>query len=130
MSARYVSPPRALAMLAIVVGGAGSLALMLRAGSRNPSLLLIAVFAVWVLAPFVGLGIAQKRSERWPDLARGMLYAAILIIAAGSLIIYYNVLMHPPRKAAFPFLVVPLASWIVMAVVIGVVSRLSRRGVA
>ena len=114
-------------MLTIVAGGAGSLALMLRAGSRNPSLLLIAVFAVWVLAPFVGLGIAHKRSEAWPELPRGLLYAAIFIIAAGSLSIYYRVLVHPPRKAAFPFLVVPLGSWVLMAGVIGVASLLARK---
>jgi hypothetical protein len=43
---------RAAALTAVVVGAGGSVALMLRAGQRSPTLLIV-LFLGWVLSPFV-----------------------------------------------------------------------------
>lgn len=48
---------RAVALIAVVAGAGGSIGLMLWAGHRNPSRLLIVLFAIWVLSPFVALVI-------------------------------------------------------------------------
>ena len=53
---------RTLALIAAVAGAAGSIALMLRAGRRSPRLL-IALFTIWVLSPFVALAWANMVSK-------------------------------------------------------------------
>ena len=45
---------RVVALIAVVAGSLGSLGLMLRAGQRSPRLLLV-LFTIWVLSPFVAL---------------------------------------------------------------------------
>jgi protein-S-isoprenylcysteine O-methyltransferase Ste14 len=51
-----------VALLLVMAGATVSIALMIRAGHRNPSRLLLALFTGWVLSPFVLL-------ERFPGYA-------------------------------------------------------------
>ena len=44
----------AAALIAVVVGAAGSVGLLLRAGQRTPRLLLV-LMTIWVLSPFIAL---------------------------------------------------------------------------
>ena len=72
---------------ATVVGGAGSVAAMLRVGFRNdaaiPTLLLV-LFTGWVISPFLAMLAADRVSSRWAA---------------------------PP---AATFLMVPLGSWLLL----------------
>jgi hypothetical protein len=111
---------RTAALIAALVGAVGSLALMLIAGRRNPSRLLIVLFAAWVLSPFVMLVIAHARSKQWSDRLRAALYVVMLVVTLYSLAIYATVALSPPRpQGAFVFVVVPPASWLLISVVIG-----------
>ena len=98
---------RTAALAALLVGAAGSLALMLYAGRRNQSRILVILFALWVLAPFAALAWANFR---------GRLHALTLGVAAVSLAIYGAVASGLlPAKIGFIFLVVPAASLLVVA---------------
>lgn len=124
---------RTVALIAVVAGAAGSVGLMLRVGHRNPSSVLMVLFAIWVLSPFMALGLTDVISKPWSSLTRATLYGLMLIVTLGSLLIYGNVAFGPPRsKPASVFLLVPLASWLLLVSVLAVaasVSRsLSRRG--
>ena len=44
---------RKAGLLAIVIGGVGPVAVTLHTGRRNPSVILMALFAIWVLLPHV-----------------------------------------------------------------------------
>ena len=119
---------RAAARIAVVIGAAGSLALMFRAGRRQESIVLIALFAIWVLAPFVGLALADLRSKRWSVLTRATLYSVTLVLALGSLGIYGAHALWPPRaQAAFIFIVVPPATWLLSAISVALAGMRSRR---
>ncbi len=118
----------AIALLGILAGAAGSLGLMLYTGSRNESVLLLGLFAGWVLSPFLALLVASVVSKDWSALTRVTLYCLMLVITGGSLFGYSGVLSPPGAKPAFIFLVVPLISWLLMAIVIPIARRLSRRG--
>jgi hypothetical protein len=101
---------------------------MLRAGHRNPSRLLLVLFALWVLSPFIALVLANMVSKRWSVLARATLYTVMLVITVGSLAIYGDVALGPPRtKAAFVFVVVPSASWLLIAIVVPIAALISGR---
>jgi len=107
--------------------------LMLRVGHRNPSRILLTLFGIWVLSPFLALVWASLVSKRWPALTRTTLYVMMLFLALASLASYADVAFGPPRvKPAFVFLVVPLASWLLIAIAVpfaAIVSgRLSRQG--
>jgi hypothetical protein len=120
---------RGAAMIAVIAGAVGSFGLMLHVGRRQRSLILIGLFTVWELSPFVGLVWAHVVSKHWPVLTRATLYTVMLVLTLGSLAIYGDVALGPPRpKPASVFLVVPLASWLLIAIVLPIAGRLSRRG--
>ena len=128
-----IGPLRTVAMIAVLAGASGSVGLMLRVGHRNNSRILLALFGIWVLSPFIALVWANVVSKRWSVLTRAALYSLMLVLTLGSLAAYGDVALCPPRaKPAFIFLVVPLASWLLIAIVIPVAAflsgRLSRKG--
>ena len=123
---------RAAALIAVLVGAGGSVGLMLRAGHRSPRLLLV-LFAIWVLSPFMALVLANVVLKRWSVLTRATLYSVTLVLTLGSLAIYGDdALRHRRAQAAFVFVVVPLVSWLLIAIVVPIAAfisgRLSRRG--
>src|SRR5258707_11665562 len=109
----------AAALLLPVAGAVGSVGLMLRVGHRNDSRILLALFAICVLSPFVALVLANMISRRWSVLTRATLQGVMLILTVGSLAIYGNMVSTPSgSKLAVPFLVVPLGSWLLITIVI------------
>ena len=111
---------RAVALVAVVVGATGSIGLMLDVGRHNPSRMLLVLFAIWVLSPFVGLVLAASGSPRWLVAARERVHVVMLIVALGSLAIYGQVAFGPPRpRPASAFLVVPFGSWGLIVATLG-----------
>jgi len=101
---------------------------MLRAGRHNSSRILLVLFALWVLSPFVVLVLANMVSKRWSVLTRATLYSVMLVLTLGSLAIYGDVALGPPRaQTAFVFVVVPPASWLLIAIVLPTAALLSGR---
>lgn len=123
---------RSVALIAVVAGAVGSLVLMLRAGQRTPWLLLI-LFIIWVLSPFVALLCANMFSKRWSFVTRATLYCVTIVTTLGSFAIYDElVVLRPAGSAnAFLFVIVPPASWVVIVIVVSIAAlmsgRLSRR---
>jgi len=123
---------RVAGLIALLVGAAGSVGLMLYAGRHNDTRLLLVLFAIWVLSPFVALVLAYLLSKSWSVLTRATLYSVMLVLTLASLAIYADIALGPPRaKTAFVFVVVPPASWLLIAIVVPIASlisvRLSRR---
>jgi hypothetical protein len=117
---------RTVAVVAVVAGAVGSLGFMLRAGRNTPRVLLV-LFVLWVLSPFVALGWAITVSKRWAALTRAALYGVTVAITLVSLAIYKGVISPPagsPR--AFLFVVVPPASWMVATMIVSVAALISR----
>jgi hypothetical protein len=119
-----VSLLRTLALGSVAAGAAGSVALMLHVGRRNPSLLLLGMFVLWVLAPFAAGLLADIRSRRWQVLQRATLHCAMIVLTIGSLVVYGIVALGPPRpKPASFFLIVPPASAVLAAVAVFLARR-------
>jgi len=123
---------RTAALIAALAGAGGSLRLMLHAGRHQNSKILLVLFTIWVLSPFVALMVANGFSKRWSVRARVTLSIATLVLALGSLAIYGYDAWRPLRaQRAFVFIVVPLASWLLIATVATAAflsGRLSHRG--
>jgi hypothetical protein len=112
-----VSIVRAVVVSAVVTGWVMSIVFMRRVGSQNPSLLLQGLFAGWVSSPFVCVAVASAASRRWASTTRASLYTVSLLITAVSVAIYGGVVPLPRTfKPAFAYLMVPLASWALIAV--------------
>jgi hypothetical protein len=119
---------RVAALIAMVVGAIGSVVLMLYAGRHNPSHLLIFLFVIWVLSPFLLLAFANIISQRWSGLTRGTLYGVTLVLTLSFLAIYAHRALGPPRpQAAFIFIVVPPLSWLLIAIAISMAGLISSR---
>jgi hypothetical protein len=118
---------RALALFAVIAGAVGTVVMLLRAGQRTPRLLLV-IFIVWVLSPFVALGWANVVSKRWSVLTRATLYSVTLLLTLGTPVIYADVipLRRPGSANALLFVVVPPASWMLMTIVVSIAALVSR----
>jgi hypothetical protein len=102
----------------MLTGALVSLGLMFRTGRHNHSVLLLMLFGIWVLSPFMGLAVAYILSNRWSAFTRNILYLLAMMLTIISLLIYSGVWNPAAIKPAFVFLTVPLLSWILLAVVI------------
>ncbi len=131
MRAHDRSVLHAVALPTMVVGAVTSIALMLRAG--HPPVFLRVLFAIWVLSPFAALFVANMVSKRWSVITRATLDTVMLVLTLISLAIYGYVVANPPMSTpAFVWVVVPVASWLLMTIVVPVAAlvsgTLSRRG--
>jgi hypothetical protein len=119
---------RVAALGLALVGAIGSLGLMFYVGRRQQSLVLMVMFTVWVVSPFVGAVVAARVSSTWSPSTRATLYVAMMIVALGSLGIYAILAFGPPvAKAAAPFLIVPAASWLLMTIAVAIAAAASGR---
>ncbi len=119
---------RAAGVMALSTGSAGSLAFTMWVGRRNPSRALMAMVVIWVLSPFVGLAVAYAVSRRWRGSVEAALVVLTLVLTLCSLTIYGLVALGPPRpKPAAFFLVVPAASWLLIALVGALAAIISRK---
>jgi hypothetical protein len=118
---------KAIALTIILIGAVCSLILMFHAGRNNKSVILMTVFAIWVLSPFVGFLIANRISKPWPILSRLTFYWLTIILTIASLVVYSGVLNPPGTKAGFIFLVIPATSWALMLIVILIILKTSRK---
>jgi hypothetical protein len=118
---------RFAALIAVMIGIVGSELLVIRAGGR-PQLLLSVLFVIWILLPFVALAWANVVSKSWPAPVRVSLYCTTFLIALGSLAFYGGVIL--PRAGsprAFVFVTGPLASWVLMLIVVPIAAAISRK---
>jgi hypothetical protein len=109
---------RTVAVVVVLAGIAGSISLVIYNGRHNKSILLIALFIAWVLSPFIALLIADKVSKRWTDATHKTLYIIMLVLTFVSLLFYSGILSPAGTKTAFVFLVVPLVSWVLIAILL------------
>jgi hypothetical protein len=117
---------REMALVAVVAGAMVLVGLMLWVGHRNPSRVLLILFAIWVLSPFVALVVAHAISRRWSVLTRAVLHSVMLILTTGSLASFGFVAFSPPvPKPAAVFLIVPLVSWLALAIAIPMAGLIS-----
>jgi len=118
---------RATALIVVLAGALASLSFMLYAGRSQSSVILIMLFVAWVLSPFVALLVAGAVSKSRRVLMPKTLYILMIVLALGSLVGYSGILSPPGTKPAFVFLVVPLISWLIIAIFIPATRFLSRR---
>jgi len=118
---------RTIARVALVAGAAASTALMLRAGARQRSLLLILLFTAWVLSPFLALALANLRAARWTPRLRGALHGAMIGVTAVSLTVYGFHAVRGSMKAGFVYLFGPAMCWLLIVVVLGANAIVSAR---
>ena len=117
----------AVARVAVVAGAAGSIGLMLYAGRRAPRLLIV-LFTIWVLSPFMALLWANIVSKRWPVVTRLTLYCVTLVLALGSVGIYgYFVLRSSRSTPTQVFVALPPASLVLMTIAVAGAALLSRK---
>jgi uncharacterized membrane protein len=111
---------RSAALIAVALGGVGSIGL-LRHAQQHPPPIVIAGFVLWVLAPFAILGGANLLSSRWPVSLRKTLAIVTLFVAVASLGIYFDDnLAHRTAKPAFVYVATPPVTVLLSVLVMGV----------
>ena len=110
---------RTAALIAIPVGAVGAIVLFFRAADHPPPLL-VALFILWLLSPFVLLGWACAVSKKWPVPTQAALYWVTVVVTLASLAIYSRAIVIAPAGApkAAPFVITAPASWLLIAIVV------------
>ena len=117
---------RGAALTAVLVGAVSSVVFLLRA-PQHPGLLLLVLLALWGLSPFAALVLADRISKPWPVPGRAIIHGLMLVIALGYLLMYGDGDLTPAGKPpAFVFVMVPLVSWLLVAIVVPIAALLSR----
>ena len=126
---RLLAPLRTIALIAALVGALGSVGLVLQVGWRKHSpRLLLALFVIWVLSPFVALVVANIASKSWSVITRATLYSVMPVVALCSLAIYGDIALGPLGAKTVPvFVIVPPASLLLIAMVVPMAALLSAR---
>jgi hypothetical protein len=119
---------RNLATWPVVAGAGVSLVFMLHAGRRQQSAILMLLFGLWVLSPFLAALVVGWVARRWAVRIRRMLDVMMVIFALASTALYGAVAYGNVNvKAGFVFLMVPLASWLFILLVFGAAALVSSR---
>ncbi|HEV8514567.1 MAG TPA: hypothetical protein VGQ59_14895 [Cyclobacteriaceae bacterium] len=113
-----------LAVLMVLAGAGASIGFTVYTGRNNPSVVLILLFAGWVVSPFIALLLINAVSRRSELFNRLILYSLMVFLTVGSIVIYSGLWSPPGAKTAFVFLVVPLLSWSLMGTIL-LAARLS-----
>ena len=109
------------ARTALIIGIPASEALLLRAAGRGVSIVLVLVMTAWILAPYGGLALARWLAGKRVDLLT-------LTVALGSLAVYAADAVKPfSSKAAFVYVVTPLAAWAIILITTLVMRAASRQ---
>jgi hypothetical protein len=97
----------------LVAGAFWSLLCTIYAGRHNPSVLLAALFVLWVLSPFAGFAMVIRSARRHHVGIMRALLANSIVVTLTAVVIYSAVAFSPPsHHTAFAFLVVPAATWL------------------
>ena len=120
---------RAAALIAVLAGAAGSVGLTLSVSQgRDLGFLAVLIFATWVFTPFAALAVAHVVARRWSVHTRTWLYRLMLVLTLGSLAMYVgDALRNPGTQDAFVFVVVPLVSWLLIALVMPIAALAAGR---
>lgn len=119
---------RMLALVTAFAGAGASFDIMRNAGRNQASVMLVAMFAAWVLAPFVVGMLAIMQSAPWPATVRASLHLVTIVLSPLSVAFYGRWLPMPGGAApAAVFLVVPPASAVIATIVLAGARRAARR---
>jgi len=111
-------PINTVVLVTLLIGGAASLFLMFITGHNNKSVILMTLFTIWVLSPYLALfGTHQKNMVSTKQLN----YLAPFI-SIGSSISYTISYFSTDKTPAFIYLLIPFISWLLIVIVI-VVSK-------
>ena len=89
--------------------------------------MLLGLFAVWVVSPFVVLALGYVVSKRWSLLTRATLYGVTPVVTVASLVIYGTVALGALRPKTAVFVIVAPASWLLIATVVATAAFISRQ---
>jgi hypothetical protein len=125
---RFFGLLRTAALIALGAGAAGSVGFMLYAGQRvGAPRLLLGLFTLWVVCPFVVLAVGYVVSKRWSVLTRATLYSVTPVVTVASLTMYGAVAFGDPRPKTAVFVIVGPASLLLTAIVVATAAFLSKR---
>ena len=111
-----------------LIGAGGSVGLMLAARQQAPYSL-VALFVIWVLAPFAALLLGNKLSKRWPAIVRVTLYVATLVVSVISPAIYGYFILWPRQSTpAAPFVLVPPVTGLFSVIAVALAAIAAHRG--
>jgi hypothetical protein len=109
---------RTASLAILLMAAVGSVAFVLWAGRNNNSIFLRLLFGLWVFSPFLALLMSHIISKKWAAPVQKTTYILTIGISACALFCYGCIGNPAGMKPAFKFLIVPLISWIAIAIII------------
>ncbi len=114
---------RTITTIILLTGVALSAILTIKAGHKNASVVLPALFLAWVMSPFIMLLFVNYRVNRLSE--RAIIYILMMLLSVISVIAYTGILSPIDAKPAAIFLFTPFISWV--AIILGIVLTKKRK---
>ena len=114
---------RTITTIILLIGVALSAILTIKAGHKNASVVLPALFLAWVMSPFIMLLFINYRVNRLSE--RAIIYILMMLLSVISVIAYTGILSPIDAKPAAIFLFTPFISWV--AIILGIVLMKKRK---
>ena len=109
---------RTISLIFLAISAAGSLVFTFNAGRNNDSILLVALFVVWILSPFAALLLANTKVKLGPDHVKRTIYWLMIVLSIGSLVAYSRIIHFPGTSAGFIFVVGPAVFWLIILITV------------
>ena len=107
-----ISLIRVITIIILLIGAVLSAILTIKAGHKNASVVLPALFLIWVLSPFVVLLFVSFRYKHSSH--SSIRYTLMILLSVISVIAYTGMLNPIDAKPASVFLFTPLISWVLI----------------
>lgn len=118
---------RRAGLIALWAGATGSIFFFFNTG-RHPLPIVIVGFVVWILSPFVVLGLADRISKRWSILTRTTLHVVMIVVTIGTLAVYADdAVAHRIAHPAAVYVMVAPASWLLIAIALSLAAIIARK---
>lgn len=115
------------AIRAALLGAVSSAALMIYAGRKSPQHLIIALFVIWVVFPFLAMLVAAMPAREWPELRQRALYRFMIGVSVISPLAYAIAAFVPIGTRPTPiFVMVAPITVVSLAVTILAAMRMNR----
>jgi hypothetical protein len=94
---------------------------MFRVGHRNQSVVLMLLFAAWVLSPFAACAPLYRKAKSWSTAIQAVLHGLMLLLVVVSLAVYAR---PPDQQPASVFLLIPGVFWFLLSLVLPIAVKL------
>jgi hypothetical protein len=111
-----------------IIAGIVSIVLLFNA-SEHPPIILRTLFIGWVLVPYIGMIIITNITKKRDEKSQRLIFYSLISLSLLSMIAFTGIFRPENSKPAFTWLIVPLVSWIIIAIILLISKKIEKNNI-